>query len=88
MRIGIDLGGTKTEGILIDSTGKELTRQRIKTQKNYEGTIEGIKSIVNDSKSIESELKQREIVAQNIRAVLEGKEPINIVNREIFSLES
>ncbi len=39
-------------------------------------------------KSIESELKQREIVAQNIRAVLERKEPINIVNREIFTLES
>ena len=48
MKIGIDLGGTKTEGILIDNTGKELIRQRITTQKNYEGTIEGIKSIVND----------------------------------------
>ena len=48
MKIGIDLGGTKTEGILINSEGKELTRQRIKTQKNYEGTIDGIKSIVNN----------------------------------------
>ena len=48
MKIGIDLGGTKTEGILIDSMGKELIRQRVKTQKNYEGTIDGIKSIVND----------------------------------------
>ena len=48
MKIGIDLGGTKTEGILIDNTGKELIRQRITTQKNYEGTIDGIKSIVND----------------------------------------
>ena len=47
MKIGIDLGGTKTEGILIDNTGKELIRQRITTQKNYDGTIEGIKSIVN-----------------------------------------
>ena len=48
MKIGIDLGGTKTEGILIDNMGKELIRQRIKTQKNYEGTIEGIKSIVDN----------------------------------------
>ena len=48
MKIGIDLGGTKTEGILIDNDGKELTRHRIKTQKNYEGTIDGIKSIVNN----------------------------------------
>ena len=46
MKIGIDLGGTKTEGILIDNNGKELTRHRIKTETNYEGTINGIKSIV------------------------------------------
>ena len=34
MKIGIDLGGTKTEGILIDASGKELNRKRIKTEKN------------------------------------------------------
>jgi len=48
MKIGIDLGGTKTEGILIDQNGKELTRKRIRTIKNYQGTIDGIKSIVLD----------------------------------------
>ena len=42
MKIGIDLGGTKTEGILIDNEGKELIKTRIKTQKNYQGTIDGI----------------------------------------------
>ena len=46
MKIGIDLGGTKTEGILIDDAGKELARNRIKTEKNYDGTIKGIISIV------------------------------------------
>ena len=46
MKIGIDLGGTKTEGILIDNHGIELKRDRIKTEKNYEGTIKGIVSIV------------------------------------------
>jgi len=59
MKIGIDLGGTKTEGILIDDSGIELSRNRIKTEKNYDGTIRGIISIVKkfetdfgDSKSI------------------------------------
>ena len=46
MKIGIDLGGTKTEGILIDDSGKEISRTRIKTEKNYDGTIKGIISIV------------------------------------------
>ena len=31
MKIGIDLGGTKTEGILLSAQGKELKRNRIKT---------------------------------------------------------
>ena len=59
MKIGIDLGGTKTEGILVDDFGKELSRTRIKTEKNYDGTIQGIISIVKkfengfgDSKSV------------------------------------
>ena len=46
MKIGIDLGGTKTEAILIDLNGKELSRKRIKTEKNYQGTLNGIKSLV------------------------------------------
>ena len=48
MKIGIDLGGTKTEGILIEDDGKELKRNRISTEKNYKGTIEGIVSIVKN----------------------------------------
>ena len=43
MKIGIDLGGTKTEAILIDNNGKELSRKRIATEKNYQGTLKGIK---------------------------------------------
>jgi len=31
-RIGMDLGGTKIEGIILDAQGKELFRKRIKTQ--------------------------------------------------------
>ena len=48
MKIGIDLGGTKTEGIVIDSTGDELIRKRINTETSYKGTVEGIISIIKD----------------------------------------
>ena len=51
MKIGIDLVGTKTEGILLSSQGKELNRKRIKTEKNYKGTINGIVSIVKNFES-------------------------------------
>ena len=48
MKIGIDVGGTKPEGLLIGSDGGELERKRINTIKNYEGTIEGIVSIIKE----------------------------------------
>ena len=48
MKIGIDLGGTKTESILIDDKGNEIFRKRIQTEKNYEGTIKGIISLVKE----------------------------------------
>ena len=48
MKIGIDLGGTKTEGILLDKDGSELMRKRIKTENNYTGTISGITLIVKE----------------------------------------
>jgi len=48
MKIGIDLGGTKTEGIIINDDGKELKRKRIITEKNYEGSMNGIVSIINE----------------------------------------
>ena len=48
MKIGIDLGGTKTEGILLDNNGDELIRKRIKTEKDYQGSIKGISFLVNE----------------------------------------
>jgi len=48
MRIGIDLGGTKIEGIAISDTGDVLLRRRIKTPKgDYEGTVNSIVEIVS-----------------------------------------
>ncbi|MBV9836091.1 MAG: ROK family protein [Alphaproteobacteria bacterium] len=48
MRIGIDLGGTKIEGIVLAPSGEELARERIDTpQGPYEETLEAIRSLVN-----------------------------------------
>jgi fructokinase len=47
MRIGIDLGGTKIEGIVLDSSGAERARERIDTpQGPYEETVEAIRILV------------------------------------------
>jgi len=47
MKIGIDLGGTKIEGIALDDNGVELVRHRIATpQGNYEATLDAIKQLV------------------------------------------
>ncbi len=47
LRIGIDLGGTKIEGIALDEIGKELLRHRIPTpQDDYAGTLDAIKQLV------------------------------------------
>ena len=42
MHIGIDLGGTKTESIILDENGKEVERLRKETPKNYNGTLDTI----------------------------------------------
>ena len=54
-KIGIDLGGTKTEGILLDENLTVIQRKRIPTpSKNYPDIIQSIKSLVLDlSKEID-----------------------------------
>ena len=49
-RIGIDLGGTKIEIIVIDYDGNEIYRERISTPKDdYIGTLNSIKNLVQKS---------------------------------------
>ncbi len=50
MEIGIDLGGTKTEGVLLDATGADIARQRRPTpqQQGYQAILETIASLVTD----------------------------------------
>jgi fructokinase len=64
MRIGIDLGGTKTEAIALDASGRELRRVRVATPKgDYEGTVHAIKDLVL---GVETDLGQRGTVGVGI----------------------
>lgn len=57
MRIGIDLGGTKIEGIALDNSGHELVRQRIATpQGDYTATLEAVVKLV---RQLEQAIGQR-----------------------------
>jgi len=47
MRIGIDVGGTKIEAILLEETGREAARLRVATPRgDYDGTIAAIADLV------------------------------------------
>ncbi|MBO68294.1 MAG: fructokinase [Acidiferrobacteraceae bacterium] len=50
MQIGIDVGGTKIEGVLLDSTGTEILRKRIPTPKSrgYSAIISEIATLAKD----------------------------------------
>jgi len=50
-KIGIDLGGTKTEGVLLDEDLEIVERKRVPTVQDYKKIIETISSLVNDLKS-------------------------------------
>ncbi|MFT6028471.1 MAG: fructokinase [Oleiphilaceae bacterium] len=52
MKIGIDLGGTKIEVIVLSEQGQALWRERTATpQGNYEGTLDAIKYLIAQAKS-------------------------------------
>ena len=47
MRIGVDLGGTKTEAIALDDDGRTLARERIATPRDdYDATLSAIATLV------------------------------------------
>ena len=50
-KIGIDLGGTKTEGVLLGEDYEIIERKRVPTIQDYKKIIETIFSLVNDLKS-------------------------------------
>ena len=51
-RLGIDLGGTKIEGILIDENLKVITRKRITTpKKDYSSILDSIVNLIDEIKT-------------------------------------
>ena len=56
MHIGIDLGATKIESVVLEKDGSELQRGRIESPKSYEKTLEFITKIVTD---IEKKYKKK-----------------------------
>jgi fructokinase len=47
LRMGIDLGGTKIEGVVLDADGVECCRERIPTpQDDYEATLDAVAGLV------------------------------------------
>jgi fructokinase len=52
-RIGIDLGGTKTEIVALDPSGAECFRKRIATpREDYDATLDTIVALVNEAEAV------------------------------------
>ena len=55
-KIGIDYGGTKIEGILLDPNGEKLERKRYSYDKNYSSGISTVQKLVNEFDKISGEI--------------------------------
>jgi len=52
MRMGLDLGGTKIEGVALDENGAELARRRVATpRQDYDATLRAMVGLVRDLES-------------------------------------
>ena len=51
MRIGLDLGGTKTELLAIGAGGAELWRKRVATPRDFDGTVAAIAALVDEAET-------------------------------------
>ena len=50
MRIGVDLGGTKTEAVVLDGDGRERFRRRLATPRDdYDGTVAAVVALVAEA---------------------------------------
>ena len=66
-RIGIDLGGTKTEIAALGSDGKEIGRHRVPTPSGYDASVSGMADMV---RALEQELGGRGSVGIGIPGVI------------------
>jgi fructokinase len=67
VRIGIDLGGTKIEGIALADDGAIVERRRVVTPRDYAGSVEAIGTLVD---SIEASVSSRCSVGVGIPGAL------------------
>jgi fructokinase len=68
LRIGVDLGGTKIEGIALDGSS-EVARSRIDTPRDYAGTIETVATLVE---SLEQRVGMRASVGMGIPGAIDA----------------
>ncbi len=69
LRIGIDLGGTKIEGVALRRDGSEAARRRIETPKDYEQTLRAIAGVISsleDQANEASGEKRKEPAGRNL----------------------
>jgi fructokinase len=67
LRIGVDLGGTKTEALALDAAGHELCRQRIATPRG--SYVEILSALVQLIESVESECGARGSIGLGIPGI-------------------
>jgi fructokinase len=67
LRIGIDLGGTKIEGVVLDDRGAVLARQRVPTPRAYAPTLHALTALVS---RLEAELQATATVGVGIPGVV------------------
>jgi fructokinase len=48
VRVGIDIGGTKIAGTIVDATGAERAAARCPVPHDYQGTIEAVRGVIAD----------------------------------------
>jgi fructokinase len=71
MRIGIDLGGTKIEGLALDAVGQELARIRVPTPaEGYEAIVNAVVDLVG---ALERQVGQQGSVGLGIPGVISPK---------------
>ena len=69
-RIGIDLGGTKIEGMVLAEDGRELVRRRVPTPPGYEETLNAIAGLIGD---IERETDSRGTIGIGIPGIPDAR---------------
>jgi fructokinase len=51
-KIGIDYGGTKIEGILLNESGKTIERKRVNYEKNYQSSLQAVLKLIKDLENL------------------------------------